>query len=244
MANLQSLFDAGVACMTVAHFYPNHLAAPCFPYPEFAVDYLDILGDSESALINHDLTMGLTPLGEEVVEAMLTMGMLVDVTHSTPAARAGIYVIAERTGQGNRVVATHIGAQAINPSPYNLEDWEIRKIATLGGLIGVILMPYWTQPHERTQGLDFLSRTIEHIITVGNEDVIAIGSDLDGFTDPPDELAHYGQMPRIAGRLMAEYRSELEEKYSDELVIKILGGNALRVLVNGWGKTSGACGEA
>jgi hypothetical protein len=43
---------------------------------------------------------------------------------------------------------------------------------------------------------------------------------------------------------MAEYRSELQVKYSDELVIKILGQNALRVLVNGWGKTSGPYGEA
>ena len=235
--NLSRLFEAGIACMTVAHFYPNHLAAPCFPYPEFAINYLDILGDSEAERINHDLTLGLTPLGEEVIAAMLDMGMLVDVTHCTPAARAGIYAIADSTRQGHRVVATHVGAHAINPSPYNLQDWEIKKIADGGGLVGVILMPYWTQPHERRQGLDFLSLTIDHIIQKGGEDVIAIGSDLDGFTDPPDELAHYAQMPRLTQRLMSEYQSELAEKYSDELVVKILGQNALNVLLNGWGKS-------
>ena len=238
LANLRSLFEAGVACMTLAHFYPNYVAAPIYPYPEFAVKYIDVLGDSEATLIAYDPTLGLTPFGETVVREMFSLGMLVDVTHSTPAARKRVYELAVETGQGHRVIASHVGVYALNPTPYNLEDWEIAWIAAHGGIVGVIFMNYWLQPHEREMGLNYLSRTIEHIIWAGGErgaDTVALGTDFDGFTDPPDEIAHYGHMPRLTQRLLAEYFAD-GAKYSDETIKKILGGNALRVLLNGWGR--------
>lgn len=243
LTNLEKLFDLGVACLTVAHFYPNYVAAPCFPYPEYALKYLDVLGNPEKERIQHDLALGLTEIGERVVKKMLNLGMLVDVTHSTPACRKRIYEIAEQEGKGYRVVATHVGASAINPDPYNLEDWEIKWLADHGGIVGVIFMNYWLQPHQGKQGLNYLSRTIEHVIEVGGgkpkgEDVIAIGTDFDGFTDPPDELAHYGLLPQLTKRLMAEYLSTGQngKRYPDYLIEKILGGNALQVLLKGWGK--------
>ncbi len=236
LANLRQLCALGVAYITVAHFYPNVVAAPCFPYPDYALRDLDILGDSEGEQIHHNLALGLTPIGREVIREMFRLGMLVDVSHCTPRARASIYAIADEIGVEYQVIATHVGAYAINPSPYNLEDWEIEWIARKKGIVGVILMPYWTQPHSRVTGVDYLSRTIEHIRNVGGvdgENVIAIGTDLDGATNPPDELAHYGQMPRLTERLMAEHFRQ-QDKYSDEFIEKILGGNAWSVLKNGW----------
>lgn len=241
MTNLHHLCELGVAYITVAHFYPNAVAAPCFPYPDYALRELDILGDSEKEQIRHNLALGLTPIGKEVIREMFKLGMLVDVSHCTPKARAGIYAIADEMNIEYQVIATHVGAYAINPSPYNLEDWEIEWIAKKKGIVGVILMPYWTQPHNRVVGVDFLSRTIEYIRNAGGingDNVIAIGTDLDGATDPPDELAHYGQMPRLTERLMAE-QFQKQDKYSDELIEKILGGNAWSVLENGW---RGHCG--
>jgi microsomal dipeptidase-like Zn-dependent dipeptidase len=236
LANLRRLYHLGVAYITVAHFYPNAVAAPCFPYPDFALPELDLLGDPESEMERHNLALGLTPIGREVIQEMFRLGMLVDVSHCTPRARASIYAIADEMGVEYQVIATHVGAYAINPSPYNLEDWEIEWIAQKKGIVGVILMPFWTQPHNRVLGVDFLSRTIDHIRNVGGvhgDDVIAIGTDLDGATYPPDELAHYGQMPRLTERLMAEYFRK-QDKYSDELIEKILGGNAWSVLEHGW----------
>ncbi len=236
LANLRHFCALGVAYITVAHFYPNVVAAPCFPYPDYALRDLDILGDSESEQIRHNLALGLTPIGREVVAEMFKLGMLVDISHCTPKARASIYAIADEMNVDYQVIATHVGAYAINPSPYNLEDWEIEWIAQRKGIVGVILMPYWTQPHSRVLGVDFLSRTIEHIRSaagVNGDNVVAIGTDLDGATDPPDELAHYGQMPRLTERLMAEHFRQ-QDKYSDEFIEKILGGNAWTVLENGW----------
>lgn len=103
-----------------------------------------------------------------------------------PKARASIYAIADEMNVDYQVIATHVGAYAVNPSPYNLADWEIEWIARRKGIAGVILMPFWTQPHSRVVGVDFLSRTIEHIRAAGGvngDDVVAIGTDLDDATD-------------------------------------------------------------
>jgi len=127
------------------------------------------------------------------------------------------------------LLASHVGAFEINPDPYNLKDWEIKKIAESGGVVGVIFMNYWLMPHETERGLNFVSRTIDHFIKVGGIDHVGIGSDFDGFTDPPDDLKDASELPKLTQRLLAE-------GYSPEMITKIWGGNGLRVLREGWGR--------
>jgi len=217
--NLQRLFDRGVAYLTLAHFYSNEAVHPIFPYPES----VQMLGCFQG---DRDLTMGLTAFGEQVVEKMVELGIILDIAHCTPPARERIYNIV-----GNRLplIASHVGAYEINPSPYNLKDWEIKKIADTGGAVAVIFMNYWLMPHETKRGLNFIARTIRHFVDVGGMEHTAIGTDFDGFTDPPDDLRDASELPKLTQRLLAE-------GYSPEEIAKIWGGNALRVLRTGWGK--------
>jgi membrane dipeptidase len=232
LANLEAFFARGVALLTLAHFYPNYVASPCFQFPETMLP----LARWRQALERHDLSAGLGPAGEAVVCRMFELGMLVDITHCTPVARAQVYRLAEQSGGEGRVVATHVGAQAINPSPYNLADWEIRWLAEHGGFAGVIFMNYWLMPHETRFGLNYIVRTLAHFMDAGGEDVAALGTDFDGFTDPPDDLLDASQMPRLTQHLVAAHASPSARLYSDETIRKILGGNALRVLRAGWGR--------
>jgi membrane dipeptidase len=173
-----------------------------------------------------DLTLGLKSFGRDVVEAMMDLGMILDVSHCTPLAREQIYNMV-----GNRMplIASHVGAYEINPSPYNLKDWEIKKIANTGGLVAVIFMNYWLMPHETKRGVNFIVRTLEHLVNVGGIDHVGIGTDFDGFTDPPDDLKDASELPVLTRRLIAE-------GYSQAAIEKIWGGNSLRVLRDGWGK--------
>ncbi|MCO5204194.1 MAG: dipeptidase [Anaerolineae bacterium] len=232
LRNLEILFERGVASLTLAHFYPNWIVAPCFQFPEAAFP----LTRWRTALAEHDWTLGLSRIGEQVVQRMFELGMLVDLTHCTPAARVRIYELADQHNAGHLLLATHVGVTAINPSPYNLADWEVRWLADHGGLIGVIFMNYWLAPQAKKLGLDFIVRTIAHLIDVGGADHVAIGTDFDGMTDPPDDLIDSGQWPRLTQRLIAERGRDLGRKYSDDTIEKILGGNALRFLRSGWGK--------
>ncbi len=217
--NLQHFFDRGVAYLTLAHFYENGVANPCFPYPES----IQILG---CFLRDRDVTPGLTKFGEQVVEKMIDLGMIIDITHCTPPARKRIYDI---VGNKLPIIASHIGAYEINPSPYNLRDWEIKKIADNGGIVAVIFMNYWHMPHETKRGLNFIARTLDRFLKVGGIDHVAIGTDFDGFIDPPDDLKDSSQLYKLTQRLIAE-------EYSEEMIKKIWGENALRVIREGWGK--------
>lgn len=217
LENLDELHKRGVAYITLAHFYPNQAVHPVFPYPEFAQKF----GCFED---RHDLTLGLTDFGKHLIEKMMDLGMIPDITHCTPRARQQIYDI---VGNQFPIIATHIGAYEINPSPYNLKDWEIKRIAETGGLVGVIFMNYWLMPHETKRGLNFIARTIEHFVRVGGIDHVGVGTDFDGFTDPPDDVKDASQLPKFTQRLLAE-------KYNQAEIENIVGANALRVLRLGW----------
>jgi microsomal dipeptidase-like Zn-dependent dipeptidase len=223
MSHLDTLYQRGVITITLAHFYPNRVVNPCYPFPE------DIARLASNSALWRDPTLGLTDLGKQVVERMIELGMLIDLSHATPAARSQIYDIADASGRSVPLLATHAGAYAINPSPYNLTDWEIQRIARDGGVVGVIFMPYWLMPKESGQGLNFIARHIQYLVQVGGEDLAGIGTDFDGFSVPPDDLDNVSQLSRLTQRLVADGHSESAIK-------KVLGGNALRAIRQGWGR--------
>ena len=223
--NLEHLFNRGVAYLTLAHFYPNHVAYPVFPYPDYAMKHMQW----KKALGKWDMNEGLTPLGEKIVEKMLDLGMLIDIVHCTPKARARVMEIVKHHRKQNCVIASHPGAFEINRDPYNLTDKEIKWIAKNGGAIGVIFMNYWISPIDSGLGLKHIEQTMNHIINVGGIDTLGIGTDYDGFTDPPDEMIDISELPRLTKYLLAL-------GYTENQLEGILGGNALRVLREGWGK--------
>lgn len=223
MRNLEALFQHGVAYITLAHFYPNKVTNPCYPFPE------DIAHLAARPELWRDLTLGLTDLGKRVVERMIEMGMFIDLSHSSPAARQQVYEIMDASRKRLPLLATHVGAYGINPSPYNLTDWELKRIARDGGVVGVIFMPYWLMPKESGQGINFISRHIQYLVDVAGEDVASLGTDFDGFTTPPEDLDNASQMARLTQRLLVD-------GHSPDRIKKILGGNALRALRAGWGK--------
>jgi len=221
--NLEHFFDRGVAYLGLAHFYPNQCVNPVFPYPEYAATHLkwrEILG-------KWDETEGLTPLGVKVVEKMLELGMLIDISHCTLAARNQIYELVDLHGKSECLLATHVGSFEINPLSYNLQDWELKWMADHGCVVGIIFMNYWISPVDSGMGLKYIERNLQHIINVCGTETAAIGTDFDGFTDPPDEIVDMSELPRITN-----YLKGLD--YRDDIVDKFLGKNALRLLNNGW----------
>ncbi len=221
LARLDQLAERGVASLTLAHLFPNDLAGHAEAIPAaqrtFPICPLDT---------GVDLSRGLTPTGRAVVERMVELRMVPDVTHCTPAARQEVYrLVADRIP----VIASHSGVQSMNPESYNLDESDVRAIAAVGGVVGVIFMPYWLDKSHPGAGLDAIWRTMEsvHESSGGSWQHVAIGTDFDGFTDPPDDCASAAQLPVI--------REMLDSKgVGRDDVDAVLGGNARRVLRNGW----------
>jgi membrane dipeptidase len=221
LARLDQLAERGVASLTLAHLFPNDLAGHSEGIPDENRKILFWRLDTEV-----DESRGLTPTGRAVVERMVEKRMIPDVTHCTEQARKDVYALV-----ANRipVIASHIGVQAMNPVPYNLDRGDVEAIAASGGVVGVIFMPYWLDKAHPGPGREAIWRTMETVRqwSGGSWDHVAIGTDFDGFTDPPDDCNSEAQLPRVREMLEGKglARDEIEA---------ILGGNARRVLKDGW----------
>jgi microsomal dipeptidase-like Zn-dependent dipeptidase len=219
LARLEELADWGVASLTLAHLFPNDLAGHANAIPEKPKIPFCTLDAKE------DLTRGLTSMGQEIVERMVELRMVPDVSHCTPLARRKVFeVVADRIP----VVATHTGVQSMNPVEYNLDETDVRAIADSGGVVGVIFMPFWLDESHPGPGLDAIWRTMQTVREwSGSWQRVAIGTDFDGFTDPPDDCKSAAELPRI--------REMLDSKgVSPDDAEAVLGGNARRVLRDGW----------
>jgi membrane dipeptidase len=228
--NLEHFYNRGVAYMTLTHFYDNHVASPVFPYPEYGIKS----SNWKDLMAGWDMNKGLTPTGCRIVGAMKDMGMIIDITHCTPKARQQVYDIVGN--DMSRVVASHIGAFGVNADPLNLSDWEIKWLADHNSLMAIIFMNYWLSPVDSSLGLKYIEKTIDHVINVAGHEVLAIGTDFDGFTDPPDEITDISELPRLTRYLSCLKSGVGSDKYSPEVIKDILGRNSMRFILEGWKK--------
>jgi membrane dipeptidase len=111
----------------------------------------------------------------------------------------------------------------------NPDDSEIRAIAAGGGLIGVIFMNYWLRGVHKGRGISHVLDTIAHLIDVGGERCVAIGSDFDGYTDPPDDLREPSDVPALTAALL--------DRFPVSTVDRLLGANFLQLLAGAWSRT-------
>jgi membrane dipeptidase len=161
---------------------------------------------------------------------MVELRMIPDVTHCTPTARREIYeLVANRIP----IVASHIGLQALNPVPYNLEQEDVEAIAASGGVVGVIFMPYWLKKTHPGKGLPAIWETMDTLRRWcgGSWEHVAIGTDFDGFTDPPDDCDCEAQLPKVEELLEERGLMRPEQE-------AVLGANARRVVRKGWRQTA------
>jgi membrane dipeptidase len=221
LARLEELAGRGVASLTLTHLFPNDLAGHAEAIP--AAQRSGPICPLDSG---EDLSRGLTATGRGVVERMVELRMVPDVTHCTPAARRDVYeLVADRLP----VIASHTGVQSMNPVKYNLDESDMRAIAASGGVAGVIFMPYWLDKSDPGPGLDVIFKTMDTMRqwSDGSWAHVAIGTDFDGFTDPPDDCDSEAKLPLVRERLEAGGVSRTDAE-------AVLGGNARRVLREGW----------
>lgn len=198
MERLHRLYEEGVRLMTLTWNYEN-----CIGYP-----------NSRDAEI---MNRGLKPFGMDVVEEMNRLGMLIDVSHLSDG---GFWDALQRSEKP--VVASHSNARALCPHPRNLSDEMIRALSEQGGIIGLNLYPYFVR-NDGVITTEHLADHLCHMYQVGGEDVLAIGTDFDGFDEGVSDVAHIGQMELV-------YETVKRKGFTERQMEKIWHGNALRIL--------------
>ncbi len=139
---------------------------------------------------------GLTFLGKEIVREMGRIGMAVDVSHLNDAG------IDDVLCEDVKVFASHSNARAVFDSPRSHCDEHIREIGRRGGTVGVNF--YYKQLTDaRSASISDIVRHAEHILKVGGESCLAIGSDFDGMGKYPEGLEDPSKLPALAKAMEA-----------------------------------------
>jgi membrane dipeptidase len=204
LGNLQRFYDRGVRYMTLTHSRSLPWADSCTG---------EVISD------------GLSPFGEEVVREMNRLGMLVDLSHVSPATMKDAIRVSAAP-----VIFSHSSAQAICDHVRNVPDDVLRMMPENGGVVMINFFSSFVVPTAQLEqdkqargSLGTVVDHIEHVINVAGIDHVGIGSDYDGVTRLPVGLEDVSTYPAITQEL-------LNRGYDAEQIHKILGGNILRVL--------------
>jgi membrane dipeptidase len=202
---LRAYYDLGARYMTLTHSGNNDWADSGTDDPE------------------HD---GLTEFGEEVVREMNRLGMMVDLSHTSPETMNDALDVAEAP-----VIFSHSSAQAVTAHPRNVPDQVLRRLPDNGGVVMVTFVPAFISDAVRTfdgsgdpprATLADVADHIEHIRDVAGIDHVGIGSDFDGISDTPIGLEDVSTFPTLFAELS-------RRGWSEEDLAKLAGGNVMRV---------------
>ncbi len=166
---------------------------------------------------------GLTSFGKSVIKEMNSLGIIVDVSHSSDKTTWDVLDVSS-----DPIIASHSSAKAICGHPRNVNDDLIKAISKAGGVICVNFCPefideaYWKGKRTDPPTIDKVIEHIDHIVNIGGIDCVGIGSDYDGMSPAPIGLEDVSKLPNIVVKL-----SERGYNYDD--IAKIMGGNFLRV---------------
>lgn len=123
--------------------------------------------------------IGLTPLGRQAIPLLEQHNIIVDVSH---LGDTGFWQVAELAKRP--FVASHSNARAVCPHPRNLTDDQFRAIVRSGGIVGLNFCEYFISDLGPTQPVECLLAHIDHFVSLGGADHIALGSDFDGASLP------------------------------------------------------------
>lgn len=219
--NVETLADSGVVYITLAHLRYMGLADCAKGLPCKTDFWQNILNSAQ------DPNVGLTNLGQQVLDAILGSRLLLDITHCSSLSRRDVIQRYRDNHCQRPVISSHTGVQALSNYELNLDDPTLRFIGDTGGVVGVILFPFWLSDHNGQSGIDQLCATIEYVRDHAGHDAVAIGTDLDGFIQPISECRNYSQISVLASLLTERYQNDPDPDFAEKLLWK----NARRVIV-------------
>lgn len=118
---------------------------------------------------------GLKSFGKECIPVLEQNDIIVDVSHLSDKGFSDVCAISKKP-----FIATHSNARKICNHKRNLTDEQIVEIIKRKGLIGLnFYHTFLNNNPQSASSLDIL-RHAEHILSLGGEDSLAIGTDFDG----------------------------------------------------------------
>ena len=196
LSNIQRLYDAGLRMMSLQHFFDNKLGG-------------SLHGESNA---------GLTEFGRQAVLEMDALGIMIDVSHSSPQVVDDVLNLID-----SPLIVSHTGFKGHCDRKRNISDALIARIAERGGLIGV---GFWS---EAVCGEDVaaIADAIAYGINNFGVDAVALGSDWDGAVTTPIDASDLAYLTSAL----------INRGLAPEEIRAVMGGNTIRYFLEHLPKT-------
>jgi len=191
---------------------------------------------------------GLSTFGRSLVQAMDQLGVVVDLSHC--GAETSAEAIRESR---NPVIFSHAHPATVTPHVRAKSDDLLRALAADGGVVGITALSAFLEERDhpgRRPGLEAFVRHMSYLIDLIGVDHVGIGLDFDETNTPEKFAAARRDHPELdtgfgwddkrihdlthAGEETNVTRALVSMGLSDTDILKILGGNFLRVFEQVW----------
>ncbi|WP_414899385.1 dipeptidase [Rhizobium cremeum] len=196
-----------------------------------------------------EVDSGLTGFGREVLAEMNRVGVLCDLSHVGDKTSADVIAYSKKP-----VCISHVLPRALRDVKRNKPDDLFLACAEKGGLIGVSLFAPGLAAGNDATVEDYLD-AMAYVIDLVGEDHVGIGTDFSLDRPRPGPWLLWANKDKGTARTLTEFGSVkiskpkgiqrmtempnltarmLARGWSEELVLKLLGRNWLRVLDAAW----------
>ena len=195
ISNVERFRNRGVVYMTLCHNGDNDIC------------------DSAKGNNEHG---GVSAFGEQVIQEMNRVGMMVDLSHAGEKSFYDAIDISKLP-----IVCSHSSSRLLCDHPRNLTDDQMRRLAQSGGVAQVTFYDGFLKKEGGATIIDAVHH-LNHMVDVMGIEHVGIGTDFDGD----------GGVTGIASasELINFTRQLLQQRYSDHDIELIWGANFLRVM--------------
>ena len=160
---------------------------------------------------------GLRPFGFDLIKEMDADGVLSDVSHLN---EAGFWDVIDRAALPP--IASHSDCRWLCDVPRNLRREQVRALIERGGFMGINFFSTFLRQNGPAS-MDDVVRHIDAVCEMGGEHILGFGSDFDGITAWPENLADPADFPNVLDALR-------KRGYSEETLRDLAGMNLWRLL--------------
>ncbi len=150
---------------------------------------------------NHD---DLTSFGREVVNRCFELGITPDLSHSNDEICMTAIEMAKIAHKP--LIASHSCSRSVYDHPRNVSDSVARRIAELGGVVGV----NFVSDHLGSRSMETLLTHIDRIMNICGSEGVCLGTDFDGTSDDtlPLGIENVGDIGVLYDAIAQKYHSE------------------------------------